>query len=211
MRKEKDFYGLLSPDGRLLYANEGSLDLLGAELKDVVGVPFWETAWFSYTPGMPEQIRGIARRVAETGKTEVADLRVTLPTGVIEVEYSMRPIFDEYGSLVALRPEGNRSVASHAINKREREVLAWIAQGKTAEETAIILGISRRTVEWHATNARNKIEASTIAHAVAKAMKHGVIGVVGAGMGGVGVAAALESPILRKFFRDLSEVVLLIV
>jgi DNA-binding CsgD family transcriptional regulator len=208
MRKEKDFYGLLSPDGRLLYANEGSLDLLGAELKDVVGVPFWETAWFSYTPGMPEQIRDIARRVAETGQTEVADLRVILPGGVIEVEYSMRAVFDEYGNLIALRPEGNRKVAAYAINRREREVLAWIAQGKTAEETAIILGISRRTVEWHAKNARDKIDASNVTHAVAKAVKNGMITIVGAGMSGVGIAAALESPILLRWLICLRDNVL---
>jgi DNA-binding CsgD family transcriptional regulator len=99
-------------------------------------------------------------------------------------------------------------VTAHAINRREREVLAWIAQGKTAEETAIILGISRRTVEWHAKNARDKIDASNVTHAVAKAVKTGMITIVGAGMSGVGIAAALESPILLRWLICLRDNVL---
>lgn len=35
------------------------------------------------------------------------------------------------------------------ISRREAEILAWVAEGKTNEEIAIILGISRRTVAKH--------------------------------------------------------------
>ena len=57
------------------------------------------------------------------------------------------------------------------LGAREKEVLAWIAEGKTAEETAIILGISRRTVEWHLSQVRQKVSAANVTHAIALAVK----------------------------------------
>ena len=46
--------GLLAPDGTLLDANATSLAVIDAKFEDVVGKPFWDTPWFTGTPGMPE-------------------------------------------------------------------------------------------------------------------------------------------------------------
>jgi LuxR family quorum sensing-dependent transcriptional regulator len=35
------------------------------------------------------------------------------------------------------------------LSDREREVLAWASEGKTAWEIGCILNLSQRTVEWH--------------------------------------------------------------
>ena len=35
------------------------------------------------------------------------------------------------------------------LTRRQREIMEWIAEGKTSAETAIILDISPRTVEKH--------------------------------------------------------------
>lgn len=88
------------------------------------------------------------------------------------------------------------------LGDREKEVLAWIAEGKTAEETATILGISRRTVEWHIQNARRKVQATNIVHAVAMAVRYGIIGICGTGICGVGIAVACQSPTLRKVMLE---------
>lgn len=61
------------------------------------------------------------------------------------------------------------------LRTREKEVLSWAAQGKTAEETGEILGISNRTVEWHLKNVRNRIGAANVVHAVFMATKAGVL------------------------------------
>jgi DNA-binding CsgD family transcriptional regulator len=45
------------------------------------------------------------------------------------------------------------------LSSRESECLYWMAQGKTADETACILKISKRTVECHRENCRKKIGA----------------------------------------------------
>jgi LuxR family transcriptional regulator, quorum-sensing system regulator BjaR1 len=61
------------------------------------------------------------------------------------------------------------------LTAREREVVRWLAMGKTALETAIILELSKSTVDRHLTNARRKLSARTNAHAVALAFGRGLL------------------------------------
>ncbi|WP_082650871.1 helix-turn-helix transcriptional regulator [Legionella steigerwaltii] len=42
------------------------------------------------------------------------------------------------------------------ITPREKEVLFWYIKGKTSDETAILLNVSRRTIERHFENLREK-------------------------------------------------------
>lgn len=53
-------------------------------------------------------------------------------------------------------PAANPS-ASLRLSKRETEVLGWLHAGKTAPETAIILGCSPRTVESHSARIYRKL------------------------------------------------------
>jgi len=55
------------------------------------------------------------------------------------------------------------------LNDREIEALTWAARGKTSAEIASILGLSKRTVDFHLDNARAKINAATRTEAVIKA------------------------------------------
>jgi DNA-binding response OmpR family regulator len=56
-----------------------------------------------------------------------------------------------------------------ALNDREVETLTWVARGKTSAEIAQILGITKRTVDFHIDNARTKLDAATRTEAVIKA------------------------------------------
>ena len=57
-----------------------------------------------------------------------------------------------------------------ALGKRQVEALTWVARGKTSEEIARILGVSKPTVEFHVNNARVKLGVATRSEAVAKAI-----------------------------------------
>lgn len=61
------------------------------------------------------------------------------------------------------------------LTPRERDVLQWIALGKTKLETAEILGISMSSVKRHCENASGKLGAKTMAGAVARALSSGLI------------------------------------
>jgi len=57
------------------------------------------------------------------------------------------------------------------LSQRELQCLAWIARGKTVVDTAVLIGIAPRTVVYHLENARQKLNASTIAQCVAEALR----------------------------------------
>jgi DNA-binding CsgD family transcriptional regulator len=61
------------------------------------------------------------------------------------------------------------------LSPREREVLAWAADGKTAWETAQLLGVSERAIRLYTENAMNKLRAKTKTQAVAIAVKNDII------------------------------------
>jgi len=56
------------------------------------------------------------------------------------------------------------------LSERELEALTWAARGKTSDEIALILGLSKRTVDFHVDNARAKLGVATRIQAVVKAV-----------------------------------------
>jgi len=89
-------------------------------------------------------------------------------------DYVTKPIdFDVLATIITARLAG---VARSEIwpklvqlNDREVETLTWVARGKTSAEIAQILGLTKRTVDFHIDNARIKLGAATRTQAVIKA------------------------------------------
>jgi LuxR family quorum sensing-dependent transcriptional regulator len=61
------------------------------------------------------------------------------------------------------------------LTLREREVLQWIAAGKSSWDVSVILGISERTVNWLISRAGRKLNAVNRTHAVVNAIRAGQI------------------------------------
>jgi len=55
------------------------------------------------------------------------------------------------------------------LNDREVEALTWVARGKTSAQIADLIGLSKRTVDFHLDNARIKLDATTRTQAAIKA------------------------------------------
>ncbi|GGE03590.1 LuxR family transcriptional regulator [Gemmobacter megaterium] len=60
-------------------------------------------------------------------------------------------------------------VQRRPLSPRQREALEWVAEGKTTQDIATIMGISPAMVEKHLRLAREVLDVDTTAHAVAKA------------------------------------------
>ena len=89
-------------------------------------------------------------------------------------DYVTKPIdFDVLATIIAARLAGVARTAfwpkAAALNDREVEVLTWVARGKTSVEIAQILGLTKRTIDFHIDNARSKLGAATRSEAVIKA------------------------------------------
>lgn len=61
------------------------------------------------------------------------------------------------------------------LTDREIETLSWVARGKTSIEIAEILGLSKRTIDFHLDNAREKLGVPTRIQAAVKAATGGII------------------------------------
>jgi DNA-binding response OmpR family regulator len=61
------------------------------------------------------------------------------------------------------------------LNGREAEILTWAARGKTSAQIAEIIGLAKRTIDFHFDNARIKLGARTRTEAVVKAATGGAI------------------------------------
>jgi PAS domain S-box-containing protein len=98
------YKGIVALDGTLLDANPTSLRGINAGLAEVVGRPFWDTPWFTGTPGMPEKLR-TAWEGAVKGETIRREMLLNLPIGLRYFDFTMRPIRDARGDVVAIVPE----------------------------------------------------------------------------------------------------------
>lgn len=75
-----------------------------------------------------------------------------------------------------IRSQALSGILSHpALSDREREILQWVAAGKSQQDIADILGISHRTVEVHLRSGREKLGALTTSQAVGRAIGLGLI------------------------------------
>ncbi len=68
------------------------------------------------------------------------------------------------------RPDA-RALETLGLTRREAEVLAWVAEGKTDWETGVILGISARTVAKHLEHVYRKLGVETRTAAVVRALQ----------------------------------------
>ncbi|MEI4232886.1 LuxR family transcriptional regulator [Roseovarius sp. D22-M7] len=68
-----------------------------------------------------------------------------------------------------------RVLNAPSLSTREREILQWIAAGKSQQDVGDILMISHRTVEVHLRSARQKLNALTTPQAVGRAINLGLI------------------------------------
>ncbi|GAA0580320.1 LuxR family transcriptional regulator [Caenispirillum bisanense] len=74
-----------------------------------------------------------------------------------------------------LRASGAELPPLVPLTGREREVLTWVARGKSNTVIGEILNISDSSVNFHITNVMRKLDASTRVMAVLKALRNGLI------------------------------------
>lgn len=118
------FIGLISTSGTVLEANRTALTFAGLAETDVVGKPFWETAWWSHSPHLQSQLRDAIGRARQG---EFICFEATHPDrdGKLHVvDFSLKPVQDELGRVVMLIPEG-RDITDQ---KRAEEELTRLAR-----------------------------------------------------------------------------------
>jgi len=173
---ERGFTVLHASDGgeglRLIWSHRPDLVLCDVNLPVMSGFEVLERVVgtaprFSYMPFV--FLTAFADRESELrGRRLGADDYVTKPLD-----------FDLLAAIVSTRLARAASSdlwdAGISLNEREIETLTWAARGKTSLEIALIMGLSKRTVDFHADNARSKLGATTRIEATIKAVSNRII------------------------------------
>lgn len=134
------------------------------------GVPF-----VVLLPPLGADVDGIAFPVsAESGQTALfvfTGSRLTL-TG--ENLYHLHQIcFEMFNAIATIKSSGSSSAST--LSNRELECLRLTAAGRTSADIARILGLSAHTANQYLTSAAAKLDAVNRMHAVAKAIRLGLI------------------------------------
>ena len=109
-----EFMSVLKPDGVLINTNQISLNALGIQLPDVVGLPFWEAPWWTSSC---EQQENLKQAIAQAAKGEFVRFEVTIAgheTPLRYIDLSLKPVHGSHGQIEQLIVEG------HDITERRR-------------------------------------------------------------------------------------------
>ena len=127
------YQALLAADGTVLEVNSTALEGIKSGVGDVVNKPFWATPWFTDTPGMTEAVRAGVAHVA-AGNDFRQEVTVNLPIGHRTFDFSMRPVRDPSGMVVAIVPEavditGRRQAEDGLRQSQKLEAMGQLTGG----------------------------------------------------------------------------------
>ena len=109
------------------------------------------------------------------GRTRFS-LMLLFMEGIILSQERLREVglFAAYGASFA---EGGdtKTERDFELTERELECLFWIAEGKTSDEIAVILGISRNTINNYITSVMRKTATKTRSEAIAYAVRNNLV------------------------------------
>lgn len=117
------FIGLMTPTGELLEANRTALAAVGVTRDEVLGRPFWETAWWGHDSRQQDNLRNAVARAAAGEHVRFETSHLVPDGSLIWVDFSLTPFRDEHGTVVLLIPEG-RDITERKRNEealREQE------------------------------------------------------------------------------------------
>lgn len=86
-------------------------------------------------------------------------------------------IYSHHALQRALLKQRRQETAHTPLTKREREIMQWVAAGKTDDEIGQILSISTATVHEHVESSKRKLDAFRRTYAVVQAIRLGEISI----------------------------------
>lgn len=156
--------GLMAVDaaGRVEFASREAGLWLSAACRDRVaeGAP------------VPAEVRAWLRTQELGPDAGFSPLQLPVADGKVLLRIGRRA--DDRALVVVEKIPGPDRIGIGRLTPREREVLAWVARGKTNPEIAVILGAGQRTIEKHLENILAKLAVENRAGAMLIALERGL-------------------------------------
>lgn len=110
--------GLTDTDGTVLDINQTAMSYVDASLKELTGMPFWETPWFAGDERLQEDVRQWVRQTADGEYVEFeADLSKAVGEKLV-ISGVFRPVTNEQGEVTSLLVS-DRDVTGQKEQKRK--------------------------------------------------------------------------------------------
>jgi PAS domain S-box-containing protein len=114
------FTGLMSPDGTLLEVNQAAVEFAGRDRDELVGMDIWEAYWFQNSEAVRQTVRQ-AVETASDGEFFREQIPVQGSNREAVIDFSVRPVTDENGTIELLIPEG-RDITRLSEREQQLEV-----------------------------------------------------------------------------------------
>jgi len=126
--------GVMTPDGTLIEANRPALEIAGLKPEDILGKPFEETYWWSYSKPVKQQLRDAIQK-AVRGESSRYDVVVRVGEDrFITIDFCLQPLVDDADRIIYLIPSAiditDRKRAERALQEAHDEL-----EDKVAERT----------------------------------------------------------------------------
>jgi DNA-binding CsgD family transcriptional regulator len=147
---------------------------------------FWQDSFAKY--GRPEGLMGLARdfglRLSGEGLGYAHGLTNFSATEQGMISFYGLPRSERTETILsllvpslqeAMKASWKPASSPARLTPRESEILRWCSAGKSSWDQSVILSISERTVKYHMDNIMRKLDAVNRTHAVAIALRGGLI------------------------------------
>jgi len=120
-----NFVGVCSVDGTLLEINEPALTVGGVPREEVIGLPLWETWWWSHDPEVQDRLRR-AIEDAAAGTPSRWDVEVRIAEGaLLPIDFQLVPLVED-GVVTALIPSAS-DISDRVLERTRLEALAELS------------------------------------------------------------------------------------
>jgi PAS domain S-box-containing protein len=115
------FVAVLDPSGDVIFVNNTPLTVGGIKLEEIRGKKFFDAFWWTHSDEVREMIKRDIDQCA-SGESIIHDVPIQTADGsLMWIEFSMHPIYDEYGVVQYLIPEGRDITTNRKAEEALRE------------------------------------------------------------------------------------------